>query len=150
VILIFLLLVAAAVFAISNHVTIPFRFAMRGVVIFIAATSTLPWLGAWTYLKLAPDIRTPHRDIEYIEFSGGCLTAILDLIKHKLIAVHCRSKTGERYPDVLAGAPIPGLAEAQYRLGLLYLLGRGVKQDEAKGQNLIKAATIDGFVETER
>lgn len=39
----------------------------------------------------------------------------------------------------------PGLAEAQYRLGRLYLEGRGVKKDSDRGNELIGKAASQGY-----
>lgn len=39
----------------------------------------------------------------------------------------------------------PGLAEAQYRLGRLYLDGRGVKKDSDRGNKLIRRAVSQGY-----
>lgn len=42
-----------------------------------------------------------------------------------------------------------GLAEARYRLGRMYLAGRGVPRDEARGKRLIEEAAREGFVQQE-
>jgi hypothetical protein len=47
--------------------------------------------------------------------------------------------------QVRSGPDRPGLAEAKYRLGLLYLAGRGVPRDVAEGQEWIRKAIEAGF-----
>lgn len=46
---------------------------------------------------------------------------------------------------VRSGPDQPGLAEAKYRLGLLYLAGRGVPRDAAEGQEWIRKAIEAGY-----
>jgi TPR repeat protein len=43
------------------------------------------------------------------------------------------------------GADKPGLTEAQYRLGLMYLDGRGVRQDRRRAKELIGKAADAGY-----
>jgi hypothetical protein len=44
----------------------------------------------------------------------------------------------------------PGSAEAKYRLGLMYIEGRGVKMDMRHGQNLLKEAAAQGHKEAQQ
>jgi TPR repeat protein len=51
-----------------------------------------------------------------------------------------------RVIPISSGAQTPGLAEARYRLGNLYIRGLGVKPDPEYGQKLRRAATEAGYV----
>lgn len=44
-----------------------------------------------------------------------------------------------------SGPDQPGLSEAQYRLGLMYLDGRGVRQDRRRARELIRKAAGAGY-----
>lgn len=55
-----------------------------------------------------------------------------------------KSGRGQVAP-VRVGPDRPGLPEAQYRLGLMYLEGRGVRFDFPKGRAKIEAAAAQGY-----
>lgn len=58
---------------------------------------------------------------------------------------HARDVTGYVMPFD-ASQPLPGSAEAMYRLGLLYLEGRGVKKDVAKARRYFAQASEGGHL----